>query len=253
MNGTAKIILTTVIVAVLVGMGIAAKLIWFPTVKDAWFQGNGRQLRQVPIGLVVVRTTHFPHAHTNDISINGMNHEYRAAGRNVTFQELMSIAYQYNPGRISLPPGAPKNNFDFVLAAPQERLKAAVLKETGYSAHTEQQDTDVLALKVEDPNSQGLTLSALNEKDNSNFKNGRLYFTHVKLHDVTDGLEGILKTPVVDETGLTNYYDFSMAWSRGMNPNNLTQDQLSKIIGAWGLGLETDTKTIEMLVVKRGS
>ena len=63
--------------------------------------------------------------------------------------------------------------------------------------------------------------------------------------------EQFLKTPVVDETGLTNYYDFSLAWNRGMRPDQFTRDDIDKIIGEWGLDLEPDTESIEMLVVKK--
>jgi len=252
MNQTTKIILANIAVAGCIAIVVVAKIIWFPTVQDAWFQTNGRQLRTVPNGLVIVRPTHFPHTPTNSVGYANDNGKMRVAGRNVTFLYLMAMAYQYNPSRVSLPVGAPTNNFDFVVTGAQEKLRTVILKKTGYSAQIQTQDTDVLALKVADPDSTALAPSGPDEKQNVNFKQGRLYFTHMKLKGIADGLQGVLKTPVVDETGLSNYYDFSLPWSRNMNPNNLTRDDLDKIVGAWGLQFVPDTASIEMLVVKKG-
>jgi uncharacterized protein (TIGR03435 family) len=119
----------------------------------------------------------------------------------------------------------------------------------------ETRDTPVLALKVEDPNSPGLKISPDGEKENTNFKNGRLYFTHQRLTVVTDGLEQMIKSPVVDETGLTNFYDFSLVWNQQMQQQiqsgTLDQATGQEILADWGLGLEPDTASLEMLVVKK--
>lgn len=254
MSRTTKIILASVAAIVLLAAAVTVKLIWFPSVKEAWFQVMPQRLRLVPPGIVVVRETHFPKATTNSISYSN-NGKGWMVGRNVTFQMLMAMAYQYNPGRVYLPPSAPKNDFDFLVTAtpPADKLKAEIKKKTGYIASVETRDTDVLALKVTDPNSAGLKTSDANERQNTNVKNGRLYFTHTKLETVTGGLEQFLKFPVVDETGLTNYYDFSLEWKAGTNPNKFTREQFDKILAEWGLALEPDTASVEMLVVKKAN
>jgi uncharacterized protein (TIGR03435 family) len=253
MNQTTKSILACFAILLVVGIGVAVKMIWFPTIKDAWFQ-NPRQLRLAPRGLFVMRPTHFPKAPTNEIFFARSAGGERTVGRNLTFQQLIAMAYDYNPGRVSLPPGAPKNTFDILDTIPsnrEERLKKIILSQTGYSATVQTQDVDVLALKVENPNSPNLTPSGPDEKPNMNFKNGRLYLKHMKLQEVTGGLENYLKIPVVDETGMSNFYDFSLDWSQGMNPNNLSKDDFDKIVNGWGLKLEPDTESVQMLVVKK--
>lgn len=238
---------------VLLATALTIKIVWFPTVKEAWFQVNPQRLRQVPPGTCVLRPTHFPHVTTNSISYSN-NGKGWMVGRNVTFQMLMAMSYRYEVGRVSVPFSAPKNNFDFVVTAspnPDEHLKATVQKKTGYTASIETRDTDVLALKVTDPNSTGLKISDASEKVNVGPKNGRLYFTHMQLSMITGSLGDFLKYPVVDKTGLTNYYDFSLAWKAGTNPNNFTRDQIDKILAEWGLALESDTAPIKMLVVKK--
>ncbi|HUE36084.1 MAG TPA: TIGR03435 family protein [Candidatus Acidoferrum sp.] len=251
MNQT-KTILLCIGIAVLVAIGVAVKIIWFPSVKDVWFQ-NARQLRLAPRGLVVVRPTHFPNMQTNDIIYSGAQGGMRIAGRNVTLQQLASIAYDYNPGKVYVPPGAPKNNFDFLITIPKanDRLKKIITNRLGYTAHVETRDADVLALKVEDPNLPGLVTSGPNERQNANVKKGRMYLTHMKLQDVTSGLEYVLKTPVVDETGMSNYYDFSLAWTPRVSSGKLNREDIDKIIGEWGLKFEPDTESMEMLVLKK--
>lgn len=256
MTRTKTIVLVSIAV-LLVAAVVAVKIIFFPSAKDVWFQANGQKLRQVPQGLVIVRPTHFSKAPTNEIIFANVKGKRRMSGRNVTFKELLARAYDYNSGRVELPPSAPKNNFDFLVTAlsgPDEHLRAAVQKKTGYTAQVETRDADVLALKVEDPNSPGLKVS-VGEKDDMTEKNGRLYFTHQHLSVVTDGLEQMLKTPVMDRTGLTNFYDFSLVWDpqtrRQIQSGTLDPDTGKKILGEWGLGLEPDTASIEMLVVKK--
>jgi uncharacterized protein (TIGR03435 family) len=259
MTKTKTMVLVSVLVLVLVAAVVAVKMIFFPSVSDKFFQvRNNAILRQAPPGLAIVRPTHFPKPPTNGITFSTVKGSQWIVGRNVTFQNLIAIAYSYNPGRISLPVGLPKNNFDFLVTVPKDpeaRLQLAIKKKLGYTAQKEMRDADVLALKVENPNSPGLKVSPDSEKENTNVKNGRLYFTHTQLSAVTDGLEGILKMPVVDKTGLTNYYDFSLIWdaqtAQQIQSGTLDNETGRKILAEWGLGLEPDTASIEMLMVKK--
>jgi len=249
-------------VLVLVAAVVAVKMIFFPSVSDQYFVINPARLQHVPPGLVVVRPTHFPDSPQKSSPPGMMQTSVKGAqwmvGRNVPLQLLIAVAYSYNPGRIALPVGAPKVNYDYLVTVPKDpeaRLQSAIRRKLGYTAQPETRDTPVLALKVENPNSPGLQVSPDSEKENTNVKNGRLYFTHAKLSTVTDGLEGILKTPVVDKTGLTNYYNFSLIWdaktSQQIQNGTLDNETGQKILAEWGLGLEPDTASIEMLVVKK--
>jgi uncharacterized protein (TIGR03435 family) len=59
----------------------------------------------------------------------------------------------------------------------------------------------------------------------------------------------------VDKTGLTNFYDFSLIWdtktAQQIQSGTLDNETGKKILAEWGLGLEPDTASIEMLVVKK--
>lgn len=249
-------------VLVLVLAVVAVKMIFFPSVSDKYFQISAARLRQAPRGLVVVRPTHFANSAKrsslqNQLGYASVKGAQWMVGINMTFQSLMATAYSYNPARVALAADAPKGNFDFLVTVPkdpQARLQSAIRRKLGYAAQVETRDTPVLTLKVEDPNSPGLKVSTAT-RENQEERNGRLYFTHMKLGVVTDGLENILKTPLVDKTGLTNYYDFSLIWdaqtAKQIQNGTLDNETGKKILAEWGLGLEPDTASLEMLVVKK--
>jgi uncharacterized protein (TIGR03435 family) len=257
---TNKIILAcSVTVAVIAA--VAVKWFFFPAIKDAYFSMNENSLRQVPSGLVVVRPTKFSKSSRKgtmwaSVKVSGKD-VWRMMGRNVGFKELMAQAYGQPEGRVMLPVGAPTNSFDFLVTARgdlRKILQTAVRKKVGYIANLESHDEDVLALKIKDASLPGLTVSAADTKQNVNFDKGKLYFSHMRLQAVTGGLEQMLKTPVVDKTDLTNFYDFSAVWNtqfqRQLQNETTAADTLKKILGGWGLGLEPDTDQIQMLVVK---
>jgi uncharacterized protein (TIGR03435 family) len=259
MSKPKTIVLVTVLIAVLVA-AVVVKLVFFPSVKDAWFAMNQGNLQRVPLGLVILRPTHFPNSTIRrGVMYAPSQKDFRVMGRNVSLRGVMATAYGESTGRVLLPPGAPTNNFDFLVTLvaekPLERLQKAIHNKLGYTAQKQTIDTDVLALKVENPNSPGLTVSAPDEKENGNFKNGKLYLTHFPLKELTGGFEQILKTPVVDETGLTNYYDFSLTWNprflASLRSETTARPTLDKLLAGWGLGLEPDTASVEMLVVKK--
>lgn len=253
-------------VALALIIAIAVKLIFFPTVKDVYFQMTQTSLKRVPAGIVVIRPTHFAtsanrkgviYAQTRGAQGSG-DGVMRIMGRNVSLSAIIAAAWSEPKARIQLPLGAPTNNFDFLVTVakdPQEHLKAAIRSKFGYTAQKESQDTDVLALKIENPNLPGLTVSGPDEKQDGGVTNGRLYLTHMSLKILLQPFEQMLGTPVVDETGLTNSYNFSLEWNPHVQASfrkaSTARPALDKILTAWGLGLESDTAPVEMLVVKK--
>ena len=254
------IILVGALVLVLV-LGAGLKMLFFPSVSDALFQLNSNKLKQAPANVVLLRPTHFPKSERSGIMVNSVEHKGKSSqwmmGRNVSLQSVIALAYRYNAGRVSLPSGAPTGKYDFLVtttADPEEHLQSAIRHKLGYTAAVETRDAPVMALKVEDPNSQAMKVSTGTREDITP-KNGRLYFTHVRLSVISDGLEGMLKTPVVDKTGMTNFYDFSLLWdsktAQKIQSGTLDDETGRKILSSWGLGLEPDTASIEMLVVRK--
>src|SRR5271154_5591012 len=144
MSRTTKIILATVATIILVAAVVTVKLVWFPSVKETWFQVNPQRLRQVPAGICIVRPTHYPKAATNSVSYSN-NGKGWMVGRNVSLQVLMAMAYSYDSSRVSLPSSVPENNFDILVTVSpdsREHLRAAIQKKTGYTAGVETQDAE---------------------------------------------------------------------------------------------------------------
>ncbi|HEV2318937.1 MAG TPA: TIGR03435 family protein [Verrucomicrobiae bacterium] len=255
-----RIILIMAMLALLAA-ALAVKLVCYPTVKDAYFAMNQSSLQQAPGGLVIIRPTHFSlsifrRGVVDTPAPGNRRTASRIMGRDVSLRDIIAVAWQVEPARVVMPPGAPTNNFDFIVTVnePLKRLRNVIRSKFGYTADKENHETDVLALKVENPALPGVTVSAAGEKEDANVKNGRLYLTHMQFKELSRGFEQVLKAPVVDKTGLTNYYDFSLAWNtqfmRQLNNESNARFAVDKVLDDWGLGLEPDTAPMEMLVVK---
>ncbi|HWH69608.1 MAG TPA: TIGR03435 family protein, partial [Candidatus Sulfotelmatobacter sp.] len=214
-------------------------------------------------GLVVLRPTHYPRSHFHGViatvvPVAGKPVE-RFLGRNVSFKELITTAYGQNAGRVTLPWDAPKTNFDFLVTVSerqQERLQEAIRKQFGFVARQESRETEVLAVRVANAQLPGLSISGADTKESVEFKEERLWFRHVRVSALNSGLEGALGQPVVDKTGLTNVYDFSLAWDpqvRDELQNGATaRAAADKLLNGFGLALTPDRATLDVLVVKRG-
>lgn len=263
MTRTKQIILASAVAAGVVA-AVAVKWIFFPSIKDTYFTMNQQSLRQAPSGLVVVRPTHFPKSSrkgimSDTVQVSGKP-VWRVMGRNVSFKQLVAMAYGRREGRVALPADAPQGNFDFLVTVrgdQQQSLQKAVRKELGYIAQTETRDASVLALKIKNGNLPGLVVSEEGAKENVDFRDGKLYFTHLKLQAITGNMEQMLKLPVVDKTDLTNFYDFSTTWDpktqMQMRNDATARAAVEKILNNWGLGLEPENEPVELLVVKSAS
>jgi uncharacterized protein (TIGR03435 family) len=262
--------LVAVLVVTLIAAAAVVKLVFFPSVKDAWFTMDDRGLRQTPAGLVVVRPTHFPFLRRNGIlyarlASEGTN-SLRIMGRNVPLREVVAAAYGESPSRVVLPPDAPKGNFDFLVTAASDsrpRLQSVIRRQLGYAAQKEKRDTDVLALKIMDSRLPGLTVSGADEKPDVDYNDRQLRIRHLpllmvaeeRLMPLTNALGRLLNTPVVDKTGLTNVYDYSITWNvqvqRQLQNETTARAAMDKMLRDLGLGLAPDTASLEMLVVKK--
>jgi len=247
--------LVTGLALLAVAAAIAVKWGLSPAVKDSYFQMNYQRFQKVPGNLLVVRLTHFTTG-TGSFMANtspkpGQN-ALRMMGRNVPLEQVMAAAYGGSVSRIVLPGTKPKTNFDYLVTVPnqpRERFQAAVKKKLGYTAHWEDRDTDVLLLETTTPDPPAFALSTATN-GNVSFEKGKYKFTHMRPAFMLGLLESNFKQPVVDRTGMTNFYDFSVekTW-RG--PNGPDQQELGKILGNLGLKLEPDTESTRMLVVEK--
>ena len=206
---------------------------------------------------LMVRTTHFPMKQGMCVWETG-NFAY-AAGRNVTFTDLLTVAYHFKPARMILPPNVPTNNFDFLATlpnCPMETFQAEIRNTLGWTAHTEMRETNVLLLKVKIADAPGLIPgAAINHSSRSNYGGDVYHATNMPISDLREFLEDeIFHQPVLDQTGLTNKHDIILDWHGPMYPTQSYEnsDSLKKVLlEQLGLELVPARERIEMLVVER--
>jgi len=260
---TKTTVIAGLVILALIAIAVMVKVFFFPSVKNDYFAMSRRGLSEVPSGMLVLRATQFPRSPRGGVMYSSVYHRgkrvWRVMGRNVSFKELMATAYGQNMDRVVLPSSIPSTNFDFLVTIPgnlEQPLQKLIHDQLGFTAHTEKRDQAIFAMKIQDSRLPGLTVSEPDSKPGVRSEKNRINFTHLQVQEVTGGLERAMKTPVVDRTGLTNFYDFSIAWSADLEhrlENNATApDAIKTILSAWGLALTPETDQVDMLVVQRG-
>src|SRR5690242_2622943 len=102
--------------ACVIATALIVKWQFFPAVKASYFVPDQNNLSQAPGGVVVVRPTHFAQSTNNgtcDVEDHGSL--IRMVGRDVPLQSVIAEAYDKSPGRVVLPPDAPKTCFDYLV------------------------------------------------------------------------------------------------------------------------------------------
>jgi uncharacterized protein (TIGR03435 family) len=244
--------------AALLATATAATVIENQTAQtnDSYFEPDKEHLRMAPAELVIVRPTDFPQAGDRILHYHVNDSLARTVGRNASFREMMAEANDCNFSRVILPPDAPAGGFDFLVTSTghvRKDLREAIKNELGYTAHQETRDADVFVLNVSNPSLPGLTVSGADESEDMSYKDGRVYVTHQQISSLLDGLSMGLNKPVLDETGLTNYYDFSFAWNddtdKSMHAGTWHMDGVQKALAAWGLSLGATNMPLDMYIV----
>lgn len=243
-------------------VALSVKWLFFPTVKDAWFAMDRDHLRKVPPGIVVFRPTHF-HDNLYKFLVRApYEHDGRRVfwimGRDLPLRIALAVAYNVNRATVELPADAPQGHFDFLVTTsddPTARLQSAIRDKLGLVAQEQTRDTSALAIKIADPGLPGLTVSSPAESSNAEYRKGRVYLTHVKIKSLTDQFERMIgDTPLVDETGLTNFYDFSIPWNGQIGRRSRLQATaratIDKMLGNLGLTLEPVRAPVQVLIVK---
>jgi uncharacterized protein (TIGR03435 family) len=150
----------------------------------------------------------------------------------------------------------PSGEFDYLITKSRdvkEVLQNQLKKQFGLVGRKEIRETDMLLLHLKITNASGLVVSVGGNGYTSRDQN-RFSGTNQPISTLATFAEGIFSRPVLDQTGLTNNFDFKLAWSvygkkRGDYPN---LDGLKKaFLDQLGLELVPTNMPIEMLVVEK--
>jgi uncharacterized protein (TIGR03435 family) len=182
-------------------------------------------------------------------------------------QAIIQTAFRSDSLRTVFPPGLPTNRFDFFakLVPPRKahekmavnknwtlELQKLIAKQFGLQGRLEPRATDVLALKPVGDGVRGFAVSH-QMPGGIAFRSSPGHYAGIEqpVSTLTQRLEALFKIPIVDQTGLTGNYDFTLQWDEPdrQQPNldglqQALRDQL-------GLELAPTNLPLEMLVVEK--
>ena len=209
------------------------------------------QLNQPPQVRILASKFHIPDESTGD----------KLLGTGVRAQDVVAAAYGFlTPARAILPAKLPTTRYDFIACLPggadanKKALQAEVKRKFGVVGRAETRETDVWLLKVKHPNAPGLRLNKKDGDRGNGFfpdgKTGRFQGWNEPMSGVAASLEYWANTPIVDETGLTNRFDFDLNCQQA-DVENKNWDTVNQALDQLGLELVSGRESIEMLVVEK--
>jgi uncharacterized protein (TIGR03435 family) len=189
----------------------------------------------------------------------------KCVGINVSAADIVQMAYNWSPARMTFAVPLPSESYDFIQTLPQgsaDALQAELSKKLGLTGRTESRSTDVLLLKVRRPNAPGLrppvhggAFFMAHEGDGDRIRiDDEPLAVENSPHDgagLANFLERLFKTPVIDQTGLTQHFSIDLRWQ---NPGGRNSDQTAlkqALLDQLGLELVPARAPVEMLVVER--
>jgi uncharacterized protein (TIGR03435 family) len=191
-----------------------------------------------------------PARHSNRNGWVGSNGRW--LGMDDTAKQVVQAAYGGRTTRTIVSMELPDTKYDFIsnVNSPgDEALKELIKKQFGLVGRNETFETNVLFLRVAQPNAPGLKRaknsrgpSTLN-LDGNEFKvsNGSIGFC-------ANFLEDAMETPVVDQTGLKGNYTFDLKLGNGASQQEVISQAISDQLG---LELVPGTAPIEYLIVEK--
>jgi len=250
---------TKVKTAIVVGMGVllaagtttmTVKEIQEHSFDDSWRTPNldPRKLDQVSPQVRIVPTKKFPHSGW------ARNNQMKVMGIGESLTEILGVAYGFwSPARIIISTIVPGTKYDFIANLPvgnAEALQQQIKRKFGLIGGIETRETNVLLLKVKYPNAQGVKQS-VDQRVSTRSGAGEYIFTDQPLSNFAGSLEYRFQIPVIDQTGLTNYFDFDLKWNQPVGQPLDFANFKQALTDQLGLELVPSREPIKMLVVEK--
>jgi uncharacterized protein (TIGR03435 family) len=169
---------------------------------------------------------------------------------------ILSSCYRINSVRIITNCVLPEGRFDFVVKTPAKHsdspnnwLRQAVETTFGLTAKRESREMDVYVLTARNPNSEHLSPTVSTGGSSSSSGPGRIQAVNGTMESLAWSLENLLKKPVLDETKLTNRYDFELKWDAKEREHPDPEGLAKAVREELGLELMPATRPVEVLVV----
>jgi uncharacterized protein (TIGR03435 family) len=261
-------------IAIFVGVGILlATATTTVTVKEIhehqneeWQLGemNSKFLLNRPYRTVILPTKSAKRSPKNGTGGMAWMADGRIFGINAPIEEMARSAYsdhdvvrQY---RTIINAEVPTNKYDFFSNLPigsKESLKREIKRKFGVVGRFETIETNVLFLTVKYPNVAGLKPS-VSKNSSTSQGNGMISMTDANMDELAQALENSSKISVINQTGLSNNFDFKIKWNNyGKligNSDYPNLDELKQsLTEQLGLELIPGTAPIEMLVLEKAN
>lgn len=208
---------------------------------------DSRVLDKLPAGIFIFRPTLFPH------DGGSVWNNRRMSAKNQSVTSIIEGAYGFSDQRTIFPGDMPADHFDVMVTEPNYSglVKDELKKRYGLSAHTEIREVDVLVLKVQNPNPPYLKRSSAFTLDSSWMGgNRKATIRNMSPGGFFSSLEPEFAMPVVDETGLTGNYDFSLDWHPAHGESDT--DALKRaLLEQLGVQVVPEQRSLQMLVVDK--
>jgi uncharacterized protein (TIGR03435 family) len=232
---------------------------WQAGGERGWFSGLLLNQQPPQVRIVSSTFTNFAEGASGD----------KLMGTGIFAQGVVAAAYGATSARTILTTDLPIGRYDYIACLAQgnaEALQREVRRKFGVSGRIETRATDVLVLKVSRPNAPGLK-GSVSPPGNDVFSmqpNG-LRCQNRTLADVCSELEALANIPVLNQTGLTNRFDFELQLDWDLTPGwwkpnaNLKRpfvnmDNVNEaLLEQLGLELVPTNLPLQVLVVDRAS
>ena len=175
---------------------------------------------------------------------------------------VIRAAFGDSEARTILPNDLPSGRYDYIANLPENSgraLQQELQTQFGLVGTRERREVDVLVLRVKTPGVAGLQPAAPSNRNRSGgfsrsragSTGGEQTWNDQPISMLARFLEQQTKTPVIDRTGLTQHYDFSMKWVK-QDPTKTQAEVLNEaLIQQLGLEMIPARETIDVLVVER--
>jgi uncharacterized protein (TIGR03435 family) len=179
---------------------------------------------------------------------------YKIMGTGLPAQEVVAAAYGGSSARTILSTELPKGRYDYIASLPSgnaEALQQEVKRKFSVVGKVEIREAAGWLLKVKFPNAPGLKHgNRSNEYMLWKNSGSRLEFRNRPLVALADEAEALANIPVIDETGLTIFFDFDLDCKQ-TDLVNRNWDNVNQALDQLGLELVPSRELIKMLVVEK--
>jgi uncharacterized protein (TIGR03435 family) len=168
--------------------------------------------------------------------------------------------YDINLVRVITNSALPEGKFDFVVKTPLREgdaartwLRQAVESTFGLQSRRETREMPVYVLSVLRQSTDNLTPTVSTGGSSGQSGPGRMQAINQPISSLAGGLESTLMTPVLDETGLTNHYDYELKWTEETEGHPKPEAIVQAVRDQLGLQLTPARRPIEVIVVEKSA